>query len=871
MAGHDGKIFKVARGGANRGKVKNVSWKWSHLGQLLAEPHVLPVSMKELLKLTPNQQNDHKTANGYFIAAHCDDGRRARANIHFRSLLSFDCDTVQASFPDLLDHNLTALHKWEYRWHTTAKSISNRPRVRIYLLPKTEIPADKYAAVSRILAEKLDPEMTTVDPVSFRVAQMMYLPVVTKGGEYRHGRNSGELLDWQAELEAFGTADDISTWPRHPDEAQLREAQAKAQDPTTKPGIVGDFCRVYDIFSAIDTFLPDVYTMSDAPSTKPRYTFNAGHSANGAEVQDEGLFLYSHHGTDPTADQLVNAFDLVRIHKFGELDQGIDPETQVTKLPSYAKMVAFAQADPEVQALRIAVTEDFSDEDIDGYADEPELIEQAAPPAPKDAPAAPSFDADIEALLGAPSKRGNKPPVTEKLSKPKDVVEELNRKHAIVKVGGSTVILNIPNPRDVHAPITYSKVSDFALWYRSRKVPFGPQGKEIPLSDHWLDHPLSQRYERVEFAPGAPQNPKVYNLWRGFSVRPDPEASCQLLLDHILDNICCGDEALYAYAMGWLADMIQNPAKKPGVAMVLRGLKGIGKDTVADIVGRLFPHNHIKVASMGELTSPFNGEQERALLIHLEEALWGGQKDSHGKLQNLITSPRMRFERKGIDSVQSPSYCRLFMSSNEDWVAPVTKDERRYFVLNVSDRRRGDTGYFKAIYQQIEHEGGLGALLHVLQTWDLSRFNIRSVPQTEALGEQKLQGLKGVEAWWHETLADGILTDARGPKHQWAIEPVRVMNTQLYSLFLDWMKDRRSFGHGAPPPMNEFGRRITKLCPGIVRDRKVPGETGGASDYPALPLARAAFNTVIGHDLTWDEPADIGEGEFDDEDTEALI
>ena len=35
----------------------------------------------------------------------------------------------------------------------------------------------------------------------------------------------------------------------------------------------------------------------------------------------DDVFAYSHHATDPACGKLLNAFDLVRIHKFGGLDE----------------------------------------------------------------------------------------------------------------------------------------------------------------------------------------------------------------------------------------------------------------------------------------------------------------------------------------------------------------------------------------------------------------------------------------------------------------------------------------------------------------------------------------------------------------------
>lgn len=55
-------------------------------------------------------------------------------------------------------------------------------------------------------------------------------------------------------------------------------------------------------------------------------------------VTYEDKFSYSHHATDPACGILCNAFDLVRLHKFRELDADVPEGTAPSKLPSYKGM-----------------------------------------------------------------------------------------------------------------------------------------------------------------------------------------------------------------------------------------------------------------------------------------------------------------------------------------------------------------------------------------------------------------------------------------------------------------------------------------------------------------------------------------------------
>ena len=149
--------------------------------------------------------------------------------------------------------------------------------------------------------------------------------------------------------------------------------QASNKDPTTKEGVIGAFCRVYTIYDAIDKFLPGAY--ESVAGSDDRMTFAGGSTAGGAIIYQEGTFLYSHHATDPTSGKLCNAFDLVRLHLYGEEDVDAKPGTPVNKMPSYLAMCKFIQSDSAVYAQLQqdtveAIKADFADliqaEPVDG-------------------------------------------------------------------------------------------------------------------------------------------------------------------------------------------------------------------------------------------------------------------------------------------------------------------------------------------------------------------------------------------------------------------------------------------------------------------------------------------------------------------------
>jgi putative DNA primase/helicase len=362
----DSHIIRYSRGtGKNFGKVKSQTKSWPAFVKFFQHPHRTAEKFREYLKLSKAEQLSKKSENGWYFRSATDGPRRNRSSALPSDLITLDFDYATPEFLKLAEDG-DALRRTAYFIHSSRSHTPEKPRFRMVIPVNEPIPNDLYNAVSRVIAFKIDSEMDKVDPVSFRPAQMMFFPTASKDQDYVFAVNEGGLLDWRAELDAYellhGDWRDITKLPRAEHEETLREIADKAEDPTAKHGIVGAFCRAYNIFDAIDKFdLP--YSPVDAPSGKPRYTYTEGSTTNGAEVQDDGLFLYSHHGSDPASDQLLNSFDLVRIHKFSDLDEDIDRDSEKYKnpknWPSYQALEELVKGDQAVKTELIADRYDF--------------------------------------------------------------------------------------------------------------------------------------------------------------------------------------------------------------------------------------------------------------------------------------------------------------------------------------------------------------------------------------------------------------------------------------------------------------------------------------------------------------------------------
>ncbi|MCP4994039.1 MAG: hypothetical protein GY934_09705 [Gammaproteobacteria bacterium] len=341
-------------------------------------------------------------------------------------------------------------------------------------------------------------------------------------------------------------------------------------------------------------------------------------------------------------------------------------------------------------------------------------------------------------------------------------LRELNARHAVISSLGSKCLV-IAREWD-HAfdrtKIIYQSFEAFRNRYMNRNICISPKDevppKYMPLGKWWLEHARREQFDTMVFVPGK-ETPNAFNLWQGFSCEARP-GDCSMFLDHIKENICSGDAGHYEYLMKWLASAVQRPDQPAGVAVVLRGLQGTGKGVFSKMVGFLFGQHFLQVTNAKHLTGAFNSHLRDTVMLFADEAFYAGDKKNEAQLKALITEEQMLIEAKGIDVEFGRNYLHIIMASNSEWVIPVGMDDRRFFVLDVSNKHKEDREYFYAIRQQMEN-GGYEALLHHLMGIDLSGFTFADAPKTEALHDQKRLNLSPEEAWWQDKLQEGRLLD----------------------------------------------------------------------------------------------------------------
>lgn len=337
-------------------KWKNKDMSWDDFKQKCSQTIRTTETVAEYRKMSKPAQDNAKDVGG-FVGGALKQGKRKNGFVDGRSMLTLDLDHAM---PEVWDA-VTMLFDFKCLMYSTHKHTPEEPRVRLIIPLSREVSAEEYAPVSRMVAKDIGMEM--VDDTCHEAARLMYWPSTSSDGVFLFESQDGPMLNPDDILTRYKDWHDTSEWPMSSRQSEIvKRTIAKQADPLEKEGMVGAFCRAYSIEEAIDTFIPDIYKPS---AMAGRYDYIPADSSAGVVIYDD-KFAYSHHATDPACGQLMNAFDVVRIHKYGTLDDKAKPDTSPSKMPSFKAMVDFAIKDEKVK-LQLAkerelqAADDFDD------------------------------------------------------------------------------------------------------------------------------------------------------------------------------------------------------------------------------------------------------------------------------------------------------------------------------------------------------------------------------------------------------------------------------------------------------------------------------------------------------------------------------
>lgn len=468
------------------------------------------------------------------------------------------------------------------------------------------------------------------------------------------------------------------------------------------------------------------------------------------------------------------------------------------------------------------------------------------------------------------------------------LVEEMNKRHFIVRVGKDAQIGDEEELMEKGAAGKLVLLSDrtMNLLYLNKLVKTGkkrkredgeddtpPEDLQRSWYDIWRRHPDRREYRQLDFAPPpAKAHPRDYNLWRGFGVQPmlPPEGHdarrdvhalnewvaaecaprCMRYLELVHDVICGGEperqEEYYNYLLDLMALTVQQPGVPSEIAVVLKGPRGAGKGMFIRNFGDIFGHHYAQVSKPEQIVGKFNAMVSGKVVVFADEAFFAGDKRDLGALKVLITEPYLTIERKGIDAVKERNFVHLFMASNEGWHTPAGFNERRFFALSVSEIRMQDHDYFAVLAEELKN-GGQPALLTFLLNRTISderRQALRQAPRTNELRVQQERTLDPEMRWWRGCLMSGEL----GTDGGW---PFEITANDLHADYIRWcdtMKVNRR------TDLSTLVRDVLK--PWMGEQRRTSDANGRRINLrKVLPLAeaRARFDQEAGTMGVWPE------------------
>lgn len=388
----------------------------------------------------------------------------------------------------------------------------------------------------------------------------------------------------------------------------------------------------------------------------------------------------------------------------------------------------------------------------------------------------------------------------------KALIRELNefkKKYSLLNYGGKSFVCW----KDSKDGLVLQHFNDFKTftadkWHdiEATDTKGNPVIRRNYVSKLWLESRDTKRYENIIFDP-KDESGRFFNLWKGFKVQAI-EGDVSLFLK-LIDSLTNDQAECSEYLLNYLAHMIQKPWEKPEVAVVMRGRQGVGKGSLMKALGMMIA-NYIHLSSTSSLVGQFSGHLMDSFLVFADESVWGGDRQAEGRLKALISEPVISINAKGKDEIQVRSYHRLFVASNEDWAVPVNEGDRRYFVLDCSDRYKGSTepgGFFYQFNQWLE-KGGAEALFHFLLNRDIGNFHVRTFPKTAARVELQLKTLSPSYQFIYEVLCGNDVLDEETILDK---SPLRLSRNSLFKDYLNWSKEHQK---KYPASSDDFGKAV---------------------------------------------------------------
>ncbi len=453
----------------------------------------------------------------------------------------------------------------------------------------------------------------------------------------------------------------------------------------------------------------------------------------------------------------------------------------------------------------------------------------------------------------------------------KDALTLLQKEFALIELDGDVRVLRNADIRNILAgdrrqKLGFIRRSDAKLLMaRLLEAVEIPVHRPRSIIEEFYTHPETRLFTGTAFSP-LPLPENILNLWSG--PIPEPvEGDFTIVDKHILEVICSNNEEHYDYHMNYLAHMVQKPEQKPGVMIIYMGGEGTGKGSMCRVLEAIWSHSTMQVSNVDDILGRFTGGLERSYIVWLDEAIFKGDRKSQDSLKAFITEPFIRIEEKYQPKRDIESYHRCFAATNHSHFGQISADNRRFFMLQVSEHRKVDRAasigiqnkqneYWQVFYSALNDGATIPAFLFHLKHRDISGFNVNQFPSTRTHQEQKVKSLSGIEKFLFEALSRGeIITPLSyrsSRTREWG-DGFWISTTGFKEALLDFDGNIERYG---PLSSREIISSVKMAIDEVRCSRKVDVDQNQKRgiEFPSLIDARNCFQRRFGLiDYDWDE------------------
>jgi putative DNA primase/helicase len=404
----------------------------------------------------------------------------------------------------------------------------------------------------------------------------------------------------------------------------------------------------------------------------------------------------------------------------------------------------------------------------------------------------------------------------------------MNKEYAHVVIGAQHKIM-VYKPCPINGfRMTFERINDFYRYFdHTSKIADKNQGAAWYK---WAGKTFCSN--GLGYYPDVKKLPaKVFNTFRGFGCEPN-SGDVSLILQHINDGLCSGDKKASTYFIQWLAHIFQKPAQKPSVAVLMKSAEGTGKGTIFTLLRKMLGANSHQVNGSYQLTGRFNGVVAGKLLIFADEVDMT-DKGVFDRAKGIISEDTISLELKGIDPEPIPNLARFIFAGNHDRILRAGTRERRFLVLEPSDKMIDKQEYWQALNAQIE-KGGAPAFMDYLLNLDITHFNPYKAPTTQGLISEKLMSLSDPQNFVYSELV----------KPKPFNGAVRLYATSLIDDYRNWA-DANNLKISEPTARSQMGKMLKGL--NIESQGRSDRGEGVLYQMPELDTLRQAFAKQLGH------------------------